>query len=89
LSANASGPRSLVSPGRCPAPWRSAQCRPSRGRSSTGCDSLTRRRQAAAERALLSSLDARTLRDIGLGDWAVPHAEDLRPRWDDASSHRF
>jgi hypothetical protein len=50
---------------------------------------LARRRQVAAERALLSSLDARTLRDIGLGDWAVPHAEDLRARWDDATAHRF
>jgi uncharacterized protein YjiS (DUF1127 family) len=51
---------------------------------------LTRRRQTAAERALLSSLDARTLRDIGLGDWAMPqHAEDLRARWDDATAHRF
>jgi uncharacterized protein YjiS (DUF1127 family) len=52
-------------------------------------DGVTRRRQASAERALLSSLDTRTLRDIGLGDWTAPHAEDLRARWDDASAHRF
>jgi hypothetical protein len=51
-------------------------------------DHLQRRRQAAAGRALQSSLDARTLRDIGLGDWAVPRVEDLRARWDDAE-HRF
>jgi hypothetical protein len=52
-------------------------------------DGLMRSRQAAAERALLTSLDARTLRDIGLGDWAVPVAEDLRARWDDTTAHRF
>jgi uncharacterized protein YjiS (DUF1127 family) len=53
-------------------------------------DSLTHRRRREAERALLSSLDARTLRDIGLGDWSMPQrAEDLRARWDGASGYRF
>jgi hypothetical protein len=34
------------------------------------------RRRALAHQALYESLDARTLRDIGLGDWAGP-ARDL------------
>jgi hypothetical protein len=53
-------------------------------------DGLMRSRQAAAERALQQVLDARTLRDIGLGDWAVvPPADNLRARWDDTTAHRF
>lgn len=52
-------------------------------------DGVMRSRQAAAERALLTTLDARTLRDIGLGDWAVPAVDDLRARWDATATHRL
>jgi len=35
------------------------------------------RRVALAQQALLASLDAHTLRDIGLGDWAASRPETL------------
>lgn len=35
------------------------------------------RREALAQQALLSSLDAHTLRDLGLGDWAASRPEAL------------
>jgi hypothetical protein len=34
------------------------------------------RRWAAAQRASLSNLDAHTLRDLGLGDWAASRSDD-------------
>lgn len=46
------------------------------------------RRRARAYQALYASLDARTLRDIGLGDWAGPAHDDGAATWQRASSLR-
>jgi hypothetical protein len=61
-------------------------------------DALERARHAARERAerrlarshhaLYASLDARTLRDIGLGDWADPGRDADTSAWQRTSSLR-
>jgi hypothetical protein len=44
------------------------------------------RRLAASHHALYASLDARTLRDIGLGDWADPGRDADTSAWQHKSS---
>jgi hypothetical protein len=46
------------------------------------------RRLARSHRALYESLDARTLRDIGLGDWAGRAHDDGAATWQRTSSLR-
>jgi len=38
-------------------------------------------RRASAQHTLLGSLDAHTLRDLGLGDWAASRPEALSSLW--------
>lgn len=47
------------------------------------------RRRAAAQQALVDSLDAHTLRDLGLGEWAGAREAERPLSWRDVDTFRF
>jgi hypothetical protein len=47
------------------------------------------RRRAAAQRVFLAQIDARTARDLGLGDWTPSRPDEHALVWRDVELHRF
>jgi hypothetical protein len=68
--------------------WVAEQLHDASERARRAAGERAERRLARSHHALYASLDARTLRDIGLGDWADPGRDADTSAWQRTSSLR-